>query len=351
MNYRLFVIAGLLALPCKGLAGDPPREWKELKAGGETYLDVRVSRSEPDGLRIIHRNGVAKVLFRDLPEDVRKAYNHDPSKASAYAEEEAIRKEEAEADAVSAMQQRTADTIKNQGRADEDKIRRDLDGKAVPVRMKAHQKSAIGLLGEIEVGRITHYEEKPGSMKDFPVVGYGEPISAVLSGGSASSGTMGDGKFTWSGKAWRIGNITYTTVLGVKRTVAHYTTDKDAVMVWLRGPVNDLKVQTPARSNQVKPATTKEEPFGPDISEEVKAAAAKKWPGNYRMQVYEIEKQTEAWQQLISWDVFIPGGLTRREWDELVENAMEKWPKEYNMQVYELERQLEALEKLGKTRK
>jgi hypothetical protein len=227
----LFVIAAVLSLPCMSLAGDPPREWKELKAGGETYLDVRVSKSEPDGLRIIHKNGVAKVLFSDLPEDVRKAYNHDPGRAAEYAD--LMRQaEEVKAQAAEIKElERTRDTLRNHLTAEQE---RQLKQMETMVKMDAHQLSRMGLLGTIETAHFSGTVEKAGSMQDHAVWTWANPVNAVLSGSSAQQATAVGDDFFWKGKAWRIGTISYTTVMGAERTVAHYTTDRSAALAWLK---------------------------------------------------------------------------------------------------------------------
>jgi tRNA A-37 threonylcarbamoyl transferase component Bud32 len=50
---------------------------------GTTYRNITVNRVEADGLVIKHAEGVGKVEFLNLPEDVRRRYGFDPAKAEA----------------------------------------------------------------------------------------------------------------------------------------------------------------------------------------------------------------------------------------------------------------------------
>ncbi len=54
---------------------------------GSKLRDTVVLKVEPDGLRLEHRDGVAKVQFEALPEAVRKQFAFDPDKAGQFREE------------------------------------------------------------------------------------------------------------------------------------------------------------------------------------------------------------------------------------------------------------------------
>jgi hypothetical protein len=49
---------------------------------GKKYTGVTINRVEADGLAISHADGLAKVPFSDLSEDIRKKYGYDPQKAA-----------------------------------------------------------------------------------------------------------------------------------------------------------------------------------------------------------------------------------------------------------------------------
>ena len=51
---------------------------------GRTYHAVVVKKEEPDGVRISHSEGAAKILFTDLPDDILIFFNHDPAAAEAH---------------------------------------------------------------------------------------------------------------------------------------------------------------------------------------------------------------------------------------------------------------------------
>lgn len=51
---------------------------------GTTYRKCEVVKVEPDGIRITHDAGAAKIEFEDLPDALKRQYNFDPSKVAAY---------------------------------------------------------------------------------------------------------------------------------------------------------------------------------------------------------------------------------------------------------------------------
>lgn len=61
---------------------------------GTIYKSVKVNRVEPDGLLVSHQDGVARIPFERLPEDVRNLYGYGPVKAAAYAKAKAAERGE-----------------------------------------------------------------------------------------------------------------------------------------------------------------------------------------------------------------------------------------------------------------
>jgi hypothetical protein len=51
---------------------------------GRIYQGVFVQKQEPDGLRITHAEGTAKILFTDLPDDILVFYDYNPEAAKAH---------------------------------------------------------------------------------------------------------------------------------------------------------------------------------------------------------------------------------------------------------------------------
>jgi hypothetical protein len=49
---------------------------------GKTYEDARVTRVEADGVHITFREGIVKVPFNQLPQELRRQYGYDPVKAT-----------------------------------------------------------------------------------------------------------------------------------------------------------------------------------------------------------------------------------------------------------------------------
>lgn len=73
----------LLAVLVVGTAfanGDTYPTLKTLK--GVEFRNVRVSEIEPDGITVFHAGGVAKIPFRELPEELRKKYGFDAKRAA-----------------------------------------------------------------------------------------------------------------------------------------------------------------------------------------------------------------------------------------------------------------------------
>lgn len=49
--------------------------------------DVRIVRVEPDGVRVMHSTGTAKVPYERLPEELQIKYGFDPTKANQHREQ------------------------------------------------------------------------------------------------------------------------------------------------------------------------------------------------------------------------------------------------------------------------
>jgi hypothetical protein len=75
----------LLALTTFTLAVDTYPSLSTKK--GREYTSVTVTAVEPDGLRIRHESGTAKIPFEELPVEIQKKYAYDPSAADAHRNE------------------------------------------------------------------------------------------------------------------------------------------------------------------------------------------------------------------------------------------------------------------------
>lgn len=62
---------------------------------GKSFYECQMVRIHPDGVSFTHRDGAAKIAFKDLPESLRRELRYDPEKATAYQrEQEALRQAE-----------------------------------------------------------------------------------------------------------------------------------------------------------------------------------------------------------------------------------------------------------------
>ena len=72
-----------------GTAPTPPLVVDEIATlSGTKYQRVTITRVEPDGISISHSDGIAKIPFTDLSQELRTKYGYDPKKAAAYSQAE-----------------------------------------------------------------------------------------------------------------------------------------------------------------------------------------------------------------------------------------------------------------------
>ena len=78
----------LLLLSAVFLAGSflslRAEDWKT--NDGKVYQDVKVVRSEPDAVTILHHDGGGRIPLANLPPDLQKRFHYDPAKAKAAAD-------------------------------------------------------------------------------------------------------------------------------------------------------------------------------------------------------------------------------------------------------------------------
>lgn len=88
-------------------SADPvlPKTLTTLK--GKSYTGVALKSVEPDGIRIVHDTGLAKLRFEDLPETLRSQFAVDPEKAAAFRAEQEARQQE-NAKRIAAAEQKIA---------------------------------------------------------------------------------------------------------------------------------------------------------------------------------------------------------------------------------------------------
>lgn len=64
-------------------------------SSGVTYTKCKITKTEPDGISVLHSKGVAKIPFTNLSREYQKKFNYDPTNATVYAKASA--KKDAEA--------------------------------------------------------------------------------------------------------------------------------------------------------------------------------------------------------------------------------------------------------------
>jgi hypothetical protein len=97
------------------LAADPtlPREITTIK--GKTYTGVVFRGAEPDGIKIMHDGGAAKIPMEDLPEALRAQFNFDAKKAERFRKEQATAQKNEERKIAAFVKKRdkeVADSVK-----------------------------------------------------------------------------------------------------------------------------------------------------------------------------------------------------------------------------------------------
>lgn len=68
------------------------KSWPQLVVGGVVYKDAKLMKVEPDGLRILHHQGVAKLSIELLPDDLKKEMGLREDQAKIYRDQEEAKK-------------------------------------------------------------------------------------------------------------------------------------------------------------------------------------------------------------------------------------------------------------------
>ncbi len=77
---------------------------------GTIYRNAQVTGVDPDGIRVTHSTGVAKLRFEDLPEALQKQYHYDAAKVAAYRKQVEDAQKAAAAQAAVAQQNKARAT-------------------------------------------------------------------------------------------------------------------------------------------------------------------------------------------------------------------------------------------------
>lgn len=76
------------------IGSETPQRVDIRTSSGVTYTKCKITKTEPDGITILHSKGVAKIPFTNLSQDYKRQFNYNPSNATDYAE--AMAKQHAE---------------------------------------------------------------------------------------------------------------------------------------------------------------------------------------------------------------------------------------------------------------
>ena len=108
---------------------------------GVTYKQATVAKVEPDGIRITHAEGAAKIPFEDLPDVLQRQYNYDPAKVAAYHKQIDDAREAVAAKAAEEQRQRqeTAERAAREAREQEE-ARRDTARRAEEKRFTEEER-------------------------------------------------------------------------------------------------------------------------------------------------------------------------------------------------------------------
>jgi len=87
MRIKITLLA--LFIPA-ALMGDDPLPTEITTVLGKKYEGVKVLGVDPDGLRIMHSGGAAKISFPDLPKNLQERFGFDPEMARQFAEQRAM---------------------------------------------------------------------------------------------------------------------------------------------------------------------------------------------------------------------------------------------------------------------
>lgn len=235
---------------------------------GKFYQDVTIRKVEPDGLSIVHKAGTAKVPFEKLPESMQEKFGYNADAAAAHRKQLADAQRAREA-AEKTAREKQAKTAAAQAAANADKeFAEKLEKAAKMVDVSAFQNSAIGLIGDIQVGTLTTVPVKStlGSTTGHkPAWVYqGRAIGGVIAGTTgAKAGIESDDTgapyglppiektvISWKGKAWRIGKISYPSDHGLTETAPYFTASEKVAAAFYKkngfSPKSD-EVTTEAR--------------------------------------------------------------------------------------------------------
>jgi hypothetical protein len=202
---------------------------------GTVYKEATIISSDPSTAKITHESGVARIPLERLPAPLQQRLGYDPAKAEVFKQEQG----------KLALDKKISDS-----KAQVEKL---IDDSALEVSVSISQVLTGGIL--ISDGKYTCGPVKTRKVETTLKVnpGDGDPLSQGVwrqtdrtvtdfryenyreTGGLGTLFIEGDfdGVFDgggWSGKIWKSGTYSFTTVLGARRTVPKYTSIRPPIL-------------------------------------------------------------------------------------------------------------------------
>jgi len=225
----LFLSAGL----CQALSSFDTLTTKS----GRTFQAVAVTKQEPDGLRITHAEGTAKIFFTDLPDDILVFYNYDPYAAEAHQSETRTKLQKANAAReAAALNEKVAALLKTQAIIFSAEIFQVVPGGLLAknayaseeVEMQREKLVSKGLLLTPNAKELVQWKEKVTKQRPLSPDEDRMIFLQCDNGGLVDSQRIG-------GIIWRIGAHSYITTFGSSKTVPKYTNDPVVARSYLLG--------------------------------------------------------------------------------------------------------------------
>lgn len=151
---------------------NPAQPVKITALDGKTYTGVTVQRVDPDGLTIGFTSAgggtsVAKIKFKNLPEELQRQYKYDPDKAAAFEAKQAqgmaawrVQHQKADEAAKRAAIQRTQQDALEQQQAELEQPQKDGQPEMTEAQKQEAQKQIeatwAGMTSAVNAGRITN---------------------------------------------------------------------------------------------------------------------------------------------------------------------------------------------------
>jgi len=170
------------------------------------YTNVMVTKIEPDGIRIIHESGAAKIPYESVPEDIRVKLGMNQEAADAHRQK------------VQVQQQQIAEATKKQQVLDKARLIFH-DGTIFQVT-----DGGLLLRGVRYTDGKTYYPKKENEQRVLRLLS----MSWLIFVSCDTSGYVDGGGF--SGNVYANGTFAYTNTQGARKTIPAYTTDATKVL-------------------------------------------------------------------------------------------------------------------------